>query len=67
MYAMQNAKIVNTHCYSSEVEKQFYYMNILRVLTVKGAASGDRVQHSFLSKRNVSKHLLHTLLSPIYL
>ena len=31
---MQNAKIVNIHCYSCEVIKQFYPMNGVRVLTV---------------------------------
>ena len=31
-------------------------MNGVRVLTVKSAASGDRVQRSFLSDRSLSKH-----------
>ena len=32
-------------------------MNGVRVLTVKSAVSGDRVQCSFLSDRSLSKHL----------
>ena len=32
-------------------------MNSVRVLTVKSAASEDRVQRSFLSDRSLSKHL----------
>ena len=32
-------------------------MNTVRVLTVKSAASEDRVQRSFLSDRSLSKHL----------
>ena len=35
-------------------------MNVVHVLTVKSAASGDRVQRSFLGDRSFSKHLLHT-------
>ena len=35
-------------------------MNGVRALTVKSAASGDRVQRSFLSDRSLSGHLLHT-------
>ena len=31
---MQNVKIVNIHCYSCQVKKQFYHMNGVRVLTV---------------------------------
>ena len=34
-----------------------YHMNSVRVLTVKSAASEDRVQRSFLSDRSLSKHL----------
>ena len=32
-------------------------MNGMRVLTVKSAVSGDRVQCSFLTARSLSKHL----------
>ena len=39
-----------------KVNNQFYHMNSVRVLTVKSAASGDRVQCSFLSDRSLSKH-----------
>ena len=34
-----------------------YHMNSVRVLTVKSAASEDRVQRSFLSDRSLSNHL----------
>ena len=32
----------------------------VNILTVKSAMSGDRVQHSFLCDRSLSKHLLNT-------
>ena len=38
-------------------KNQFYHMNGVRVLTVKSAMSGDRVQCSFFSDRSLSKHL----------
>ena len=34
-----------------------HHMNGMRVLSVKSAVSGDRVQCSFLSDRSLSKHL----------
>ena len=46
-----------------------YHMNSVRVLTVKSAASEDRVQRSFLSDRSLSKHLyiLYIYISIIYI
>ena len=46
-----------------------YHMNSVRVLTVKSAASEDRVQCSFLSDRSLSKHLyiLYIYISIIYI
>ena len=44
-------------------------MNGMRVLSVKSAVSGDRVQCSFLSDRSLSKHLyiLYIYISIIYI
>ena len=53
---MQNAKKVKYSLLYLSGKKQFYHMNDGRVLTVKSAASGDRVQLSFLSDRSLSKH-----------
>ena len=45
------------HCYSHQVKMQFYHINGVRVLTVKSAAIGNRVQFSVLGDRGLSKHL----------
>ena len=44
-------------------------MTGMRVLSVKSAVSGDRVQCSFLSDRSLSKHLyiLYIYISIIYI
>ena len=46
-----------------------HHMNGMRVLSVKSAVSGDRVQCSFLSDRSLSKHLyiLYIYISIIYI
>ena len=45
-----------------ELPYQFYYISGMHVLTVKCAASGDRVQCAFVSDRSFSKHLLYATL-----
>ena len=42
-------------------------MNSVRVLTVKSAVSGDRVQCSFLTDRSVSKHLYILYIYQLYI
>ena len=42
-------------------------MNGMRVLTVKSAVSGDRVQCSFLSDRSLSKHLYILYIYQLYI
>ena len=47
-----------------------YHMNGMRVLTVKSAASDDRVQRSFLSDRslsNISISYIYIYISIIYI
>ena len=41
-------------------KKQFNHMNGVPVLTVKSAASGVRVQCSFVCDRSLSKRFLYT-------
>ena len=64
--ACQNISISYIYIYQLYIS---YHMNSVRVLTVKSAASEDRVQRSFLSDRSLSKHLysLYIYISIIYI
>ena len=49
--------IVNIHCYSCQIKKQFYRMNGMRVFTVIfSAASVDLDRHSFLINLDLPCH-----------
>ena len=52
----------SVQCYFYQVNNQLYHMNGMHVLTVKSAASGDRVHFTFIGDRNLSNHCLYSTL-----